>query len=144
MARYAGKAGNLKLDATTPGTIVAISKWDLDTSADLLDVTAMDSGGKKEFTAGLVDPGTAAFTAFATGAVDSDIRPGTKVKLELYQQSGDSSAWYGYAYIKTVKVSVGVDGSVIYDGTAQFSMNNNGSGVITTPKYGTPNYATTN
>lgn len=143
MARYAGKSGSFKLDATTPAVIAAITKWDLDTNADVLDVTGMDSGGVKDFIAGLTDAGTATFSAFATGAVDGDIRPGTLVKLELYQQSGDTSAWYGYALIKSVKVSVAVDGAIVYEGVAQYTMHTAGA-VVTTPKYGVPNYATTN
>ncbi len=143
MSRLAGKSGSFKLDSTTPAVIAAITKWDLDSSADVLDVTAMDCGGVKEFIPGLTDPGTATFSAFAIGAVDADIRPGTMVKLELYQQAGDTSAWYGYAIIKSIKVSVAVDGAIVYEGTAQFTLKTTGT-VVTTPKYGVPNYSTTN
>lgn len=124
MARYAGKSGQIEVDSVTPAELLGVRSWELDYKGDAVDVTGFDSSGAKAFIAACTE-WSVSMEAFALGAIDSDIRPGSTLKVDLEQQSGDGSYWYGDTIVTDVKPTVAVDGAVIYSVTAQ------GTGALT-------------
>ncbi len=107
MARFSGKSGSI----TTMGSNAVITKWDIDAVGDVLDVTGMDSGGVKEFIAGLKEwSGT--LSAFPTGDI-STWAPGSSFSAVAFA-SGSTGApkLTGNVIVKSLKISTSVDGVV--------------------------------
>lgn len=123
MARYSGKTGSI----TTMGSNAVITKWDIDATGDVLDVTGMDSGGVKEFIAGLTEwSGTC--SGFATGDV-ATWAPGSAFSAVAFA-TGSSGApkLTGNVIVKSLKITAAVEGAVAFDCSFQ------GTGTLT---YGT-------
>lgn len=125
MARISGKAGQVWADIA-PGpsseadVILGVTSWDLDLKGDAVDTTGMDSGGAKEFLPGLTE-GTGSVEAFADGTLDTDIRPGTLLHIQLLYADGDTKGWFGTAICTGLKPNVQVEGAVKYTIGLQYS-----------------------
>jgi predicted secreted protein len=120
MSRIAGKAGSVLIDATVPAAVLGVTSWDADLQGDVTDTTGMDSGGTKEFLAGLTS-GTASVECFSDGTLNTDIRPGLTVLVNLKHVSTDANYWYGDGIVTSVKPTVAVDGAVKFSLGVQFS-----------------------
>ena len=123
MARTAGKTGQVWIDSTTPtesDVVLGVISWELDTKGDAVDATGMDNAGVKEFVAGLTE-GTGSVEAYADGTLDSDIAPGTTIKVSLLYADGDTDCWYGDAIVTGKKPTVEVSGAVKWSIGFQFT-----------------------
>jgi len=123
MARVAGKAGQVWADAGVPteaDVALGVTNWELDLKGDAVDTTGMDDAGVKSFIAGLTE-GTGSIEAFADGALDTDIVPGTTIGCYLLNADGDASGWTGSAIVTGLKPTVAVDGAVKWSIGVQYS-----------------------
>lgn len=122
MARIAGKAGEVEIDATVPATVYGVTNWELDYQGDAIDVTGMGDSGARTFIGGLVG-GSATIECFEDGAhaLNTDIRPGLGVTANLRYVTTDLTSWNGTGYITGLRPRVAVDGAVQWTITVQFS-----------------------
>lgn len=120
MARIAGKAGEVKADATTVAVVYGVTSWELDYKGEAVDATGMDSSGAKQFVAGLTE-GTLSIECFEESdhPLNTDILPGLTILFNLRYVSTDAAAWHGSAIVTDLKPSVTVEGAVKWSITAQ-------------------------
>lgn len=122
MSRYHGRKGSLMMSTSGAGAAVVVaslSKWSLDLSTDMVEVTAFGDGNK-QYVQGLKDikgsfegyfDDTDA-TVFA--AQDSSTAP----KLYLYpdRTNAPTKYWYGTAWVSS-SIETAVDGAVKVSGS---------------------------
>lgn len=123
----AGKGGLVKIGAKT---VAEIKSWSLDLGVDDIDVTSFDSGGKKEFIAGLTE-----WSGSFEGSLKADDTDGQKAifaawaagtPLTLTFQVSSGVTFSGSAYVKpSIEVPV--------DDKASFSCDFQGTGELTLP-----------
>ena len=123
MPRIAGKAGQVWCDTGVPteaDIVLGVTNWELDLKGDAVDTTGMESGGTKEFLAGLTE-GTATVECFADVALDAHIIEGAILGCYLLYADGDASGWTGSGILTSKKPSVAVDGAVKWTLALQYS-----------------------
>jgi len=106
MARYSGKAGEVK----APSSVTGVKSWTIDQVYDVHESTAFDSSGVKAFLPGAYGwSGT--FEGFKTGV---PLTIGTEVALELLETQTANQLFSGQAIISGLHASAGIDGLVTY------------------------------
>lgn len=114
MSRFAGKTGEVKIapTGTEEATVLGVKSWDIDTKGDAVDVTGMDSGGKKEFIPGLTEwSGTAeCFIDSEETQILDEIVSG--VYVDVIFEITDALTFSGSGVITGIKPTVAVDGAV--------------------------------
>jgi hypothetical protein len=122
MANIAGKAGEIKIDATVPAVVYSVASWEADLKGDAIDVTGMTDAGKKSFISGLTE-GTFGAECYEDDAnpLNPDVSPGATCLVQLRYVSTDTSAWHGSAIITDLKPTVTVEGAVKWSFTGQFT-----------------------
>jgi predicted secreted protein len=118
MARLVGKAGSVSIAAST---VAGIKSWGINYTVGLLDATAFDSVGEKEYVAGATDwSGT--FEGYKDGA---PLTPGSSVACIFKESATEGQNWAGQAIITGISVGTPFDGLVTYAYTFQ------GTGTLT-------------
>lgn len=110
MARFAGKGGTATFGGST---IFGCTDWEVDYKGDAIDTTGMDSGGAKEFIAGLTE-WSVTVNGYATGTVAALV-PGTSLALVLRSAAaadGDVPQLTGTGIVTDLKVTSSVAGLV--------------------------------
>lgn len=120
MPRLSGKAGYILVYGATA---TGIRNWSVDHTFDMLDVTAFDSSGHRQYVAG-VDDWKGSFAGFKDGII---LAIGTSGTVGLYESTSTTQVWTG-----TVLIS-GRHASVAVDGVVEYSYDFQGSGVISPP-----------
>lgn len=125
-----GKGGSLKY-GDAPTAVTEIKQWSLDLGADTPETTNFDSGGKKEFIAGVTEWSGKAEGNYKPGdasqkAIISAWQNGTVVKLTLGADA--ATAFSGDALIKTINLEAQASGDAV-----KFSFDFQGTGALTVP-----------
>lgn len=127
MEPIVGKEGSVVIGSNV---VANIDNWSLDLSYDEIETTSFDSGGKKEFLAGLTEWSGSFEGGFTPGdtngqkALLAAWANGTSVSLVL--KASDTVSFAGSAFIKpSIEVPVG--------DKASFSCDFRGTGELTIP-----------
>ncbi len=120
MARLSGKTGYVLLYGATA---TGIRNWSLDHTFEMLDTTGFDSGGHRNYIAG-VDDWKGNFAGFKDGVV---LAIGTSGTIGMYESTSTTQVWTGTMLISGRHASVAVDGVV------EYSYDFQGAGALTPP-----------
>ncbi len=116
-----GENGGVSVDGGT-STLAELDNWTINENADTLESTDFDSGGEREYLAGLTD-WDGSFGGRWESSQASDVQVGSTVDLEL-----DLNATYSYSG-SAIVTGKSVDNNV--DGTVDASYDFQGTGTLT-------------
>lgn len=124
MARASGHTGTATINSVL---VKGVESWNIDYTANIIEVTGMDSGGIAEHIGG-VTRWSGSITGHydgATGGSLGTVTPGASLTHSLVTNTTAGKTYAGTAIIESCNPEVSVDGSV------RFTINFTGTGALT-------------